>query len=75
MSGHHPWRQLKRTSVTRTWEVTLRNSYRPWWGLGLIHRWHEIHLAREGTEEEVLASLADLTTQFPHWDFELHRAS
>jgi hypothetical protein len=58
-----------------SWELTLRRSFRPWWGLGIIVRWHEIALSREGLEKDVLAGLAELQAEFPEWELELRRAA
>jgi hypothetical protein len=56
-----------------SWSLTLRRTYRPWWSLWLVVRWHELRLTRDGTGEDVLASAADLKAQFPKWDFDLRR--
>jgi hypothetical protein len=58
-----------------SWQTTLRRSFRPWWGLGIIVRQHLVVMTREGDQEDVLAGLVELKAQFPGWDFELHRAA
>jgi hypothetical protein len=74
MSGHHPWRGIQREREQRErWQLTVSRTYRPWWTLWLLCRRSEVTFSREGSEEEILASAADLKGQYPGWEFDLRR--
>lgn len=59
--------------MAETWSLVLRRRYRPWWTLWLGVRWREISAERVGTEDDILASAAEMKAEFPRWEFELRR--
>ena len=69
-----PWSGVGEGPVVDSWALRLSKSVRPWWGLGLIRRKCELTFFREGSEESVLAGLAEMKAEYPTWEFELRRA-
>lgn len=66
MPGHSKWRDIHHARPT-VHRFIAHHEYRPWWGLGLIVRWHELHLSFEGDEADALRSLANVFADADGW--------
>jgi hypothetical protein len=66
MPGHSKWRDIRHARPP-IHHFMARRRYRPWWGLGLIVRWRELHVIYEGEEADALRSLRSVFADTNSW--------